>query len=171
MSITPTQIQAVVEAELATLNDPRVTSHIRRLLVEPTTLLRKWDYGAPGQTYPCWAVLNHTESNTGIAYCEFGFGPRAPWGLVFLSGTSHMSIGMDSAWFKSFLEAYFESKAAADLPIWRVFRQEGDSYPGIALTGESDWNSTWDEVYRRRVADSSSRYNCHHSIQIQPNET
>jgi hypothetical protein len=171
MSITPTQIQVLVETELTMLNNSRVKSHIRQLLVEPTAVSREWDYGVPGQAYPCWTVLNHTESNTGIAYCEFGFGPRAPWGLVKLSGDSQMSIGMDSAWFESFLEAYFESMAAGDLPIWRVFRQEGDSYPGTALTEESNWNSTWNEVYRRRVADSSSRYNCHHSIQIRPNET
>ncbi len=49
-------------------------------------------------------------SNTGIAYCEFGFGPRNPWGLVFLS---RGSIGMDSAWYESFWASYFESMAAA----------------------------------------------------------
>jgi len=89
-------------------------------------LQREWDYGVPGQTYPCWSVLNHIESNTGIAFCEFGFGPRSPWGLVMLSGAEHMSLGMDAGWFETFLEAYFDSRAITDLPIWRVFKQDGD---------------------------------------------
>jgi hypothetical protein len=170
MSITAAQIQALVEVELKPLNDLRVTAHIRSLLVEPTPVLRGWNYGTPNQAYPCWAVLNHPQSNTGIAYCEFGFGPSAPWGLVFLSGASRMSIGMDSAWFGNFLEAYFESMAAADLPIWRVFKQEGDSYPGVALTEESDWDSTWKEISKRRAADPSSRYNCSQSVQVHPSD-
>ena len=164
MPIEPTQIKSLVEAELLELHDARVTSHIRKLLVEPTVILRAWDHGAPSQTYPCWAILNHTKSNTGIAYCEFGFGPRAPWGLVALSGSSNMSIGMDSGWFVSFIDAYFDSRASIDLPIWRVFKQEGDLFPGTALTEESDWNSTWKEVYRLRAADTGSRYDCNQSI-------
>jgi hypothetical protein len=83
MSITAAQIQAFIEIELKTLNDLRITTHIRSLLVEPMPVLRGWDYGTPDQAYPCWAVLNHPQSNTGIAYCEFGFGPSAPWGWSF----------------------------------------------------------------------------------------
>lgn len=126
MPVTPTQIRSLVETELAELHDERVKSHIQSLLVEPTMLQREWDYGVPGQTYPCWSVLNHIESNTGIAFCEFGFGPRSPWGLVMLSGAEHMSLGMDAGWFETFLEAYFDSRAITDLPIWRVFKQDGD---------------------------------------------
>src|SRR5205085_10543865 len=63
------------------------------------------------------------------------FGPRSPWGLVNLSGSANMSIGMDSAWYVSFMEAYFESMAATELPIWRVFKQhEEEPYPGIPIT-------------------------------------
>jgi hypothetical protein len=168
MTITPVQIQAALEAELSAVGDSRVVTHIRGLLVEPTAVLRAWDYGPPGQTYPCWSILNHTKSNTGIAYCEFGFGPQTPWGLVTLSGAADMSIGMDSGWFKSFLDAYFDSQASADLSIWRIFKQDGDSFPGVAVTEESDWNSTWEEIYRLRSADPASRYHCHHSIQFRP---
>jgi hypothetical protein len=161
MTVTPAQIQALVEAELSAVRDARVATHIRGLLVEPTATSRAWDYGPPGQTYPCWAILNHTKSNTGVAYCEFGFGPRTPWGLVALSGAANMSIGMDSGWFKSFMDAYFDSRASADLPIWRVFKQDGDSFPGVALTEESDW----------RAADPVFRYHCDQSIQFRPSQT
>jgi len=58
----------------------------------------------------CWTVLEHQPSGTGIAYCEEGFGPDFPWGLVFLSGP-HMSMGMDSAWFASLEDAVRKSPA------------------------------------------------------------
>ena len=164
MTDTAVKIRTLLDVELSELNDQRVLSHVRSLLVEPTMIMRDWDYGVSAQSFPCWAVLNHPKSNTGIAYCEFGFGPKTPWGLVALSDPSSMSIGQDSGWFESFTEAYFESFAAADLPIWRVFKQEGDTYPGKALTPESDWDSTWEEVYRHRAADTDGRYHCAHSI-------
>jgi hypothetical protein len=160
MSITPAKIRAFIETELSALEDPRVVSHIQSLIAEPEAVSLAWDYGEPGQTYPGWLVLKHAKTGSGIAYCEFGFGPRCPWGLV---GLSDMAIGMDSGWFESFIEPYFEAPAV-DLPIWRVFKQEADSYPGIALTEESDWDSTWKEVYRRRAAEPTSRYVCFHSI-------
>lgn len=155
---------SLVEAELASLRDDRVVTLIRQLLVTPTAILRGWDYGSPGQAYPCWAVLDHPGSNTGIVYCEFGFGPRMPWGLVFLRG-AHLSIGMDSGWFGTFLEAFFESAASSELPIWRVFRREGHAFPGVPITAESSWHSTWEEVYRLRSEDPAHDYNCWHSIQ------
>lgn len=77
-----------------------------------------------------------------------------------------MSIGMDSGWFESFIEAYFDSMAACDLPIWRAFRQVDETYPGVALTEESDWNLTWEEVDKLRAQDSGGRFHCHHSIRI-----
>lgn len=164
MTMSLEQVRAMVEAELSAISDHRVESHIRNLLVEPTAIMRDWDYGAPEEAYPCWSVLDHPESNTGIAYCESGFGPRSPWGLVMLSGPSQMSIGMDSGWFVSFLDAYFESIAATELPIWRVFKQASDTYPGIALTSELDWDSAWAEIKRLRAIDSSARYHCSQSI-------
>jgi hypothetical protein len=160
MALTAATIQALIEAEISSLQDSRVVSHIRSLLVEPTEILREWDYGESGQTFPCWLVLSHLQSNTGIAYCEFGFGPKNPWGLVFLSGGS---LGMDCGWFASFADAYFDSMASTDLPIWRVFKQDEDSYPGTALTAETDWDSAWREIERLRSIDPISRYDCCHN--------
>ena len=76
-------------------------------MVEPQVKMLSWDYGGPGQTYPCWSVLNGNERNVGIVYSDFGFGPERPWGLVWLSG-EHTGIGMDSAWFGSFMGAFRE---------------------------------------------------------------
>ncbi len=162
MGITPEKIKALLEDELSTLKDPRVLSHIRSLLVEPVVSSREWDYGESEQSFPCWLVLAHPSSNTGIAYCEFGFGPRTPWGLVFLSDRS---MGMDCGWFAFFLASYFESQAAADLAIWRVFKRTNALESGLAVTEESDWDSTWKEVERLRSAEPNLHYDCWHDIQ------
>jgi hypothetical protein len=71
---------SLVERELESLSDARVLEHIRKMLVEPEVAFRAWDYGKPGEKYPCWTVLKHAASKTGIAYCEYGFGLRCPWG-------------------------------------------------------------------------------------------
>lgn len=126
--------------------------------------MRAWDYGDPGQEFSCWIVLEHSASNTCIAYSEFGFGPSFPWGLLFLSGKEHMSMGMDSGWFDYFVEAYFESQTSRELPIWRVFRSEPGQYPGVAITPEGSWDDTWSEVLRRRSLGDQFRYNCSQSI-------
>jgi hypothetical protein len=93
MAINTETLKALVENELARTADTRVTTHIRSLLIEPTPVLRDWDYGVKGQQFVCWNALEHGASNTGIAYCESGFGPQTPWGLVVLEGP-HMSMGM-----------------------------------------------------------------------------
>src|SRR5262249_28688381 len=100
-------------------------------------------------------------SNTGIAYCESGFGPGAPWGLVGL-GEPNMSIGMDSNWYTTLLEAYFES-FAAKLSIWRVFKTDPCGVR-LPITPESGWDDTWKQVIVHREQDAASRYDCDTSI-------
>ncbi len=75
-----------------------------------------------------------------------------------------MSIGMDAGWFPSFIQAFFDSAAATDLPIWRIFKQVDDDISGIALTEEGEWDATWEKVRELRVADPQSRYHCSQSI-------
>jgi hypothetical protein len=165
MPIDAETLRALVDRELEHLLDARVKAHIRRLLVEPEPVLRDWDYGEPGEQFPCWAVLSDSNSKTGIAYCESGFGPRNPWGLVWLGSDEkrHISMGMDSGWFPTFLDAYFESSVATELPIWRVFRtaSTGDREP---ITDENTWEATWARVAECREADPASRYDCDHNI-------
>lgn len=162
-------LKAMIDRELERLSDARVKGHIRRLLVDPRPVLRNWDYGKPGEQYPCWAVLNDSGSNTGIAYCESGFGPRSPWGLVWLGNddAKHLSMGMDAGWFSTFLEAYFDSFAATELPIWRVFRTDSSGVRD-AITEEGTWEATWTRVAECRKADPASRYDCGHSTRYTP---
>jgi hypothetical protein len=164
MTVSATSLGAIVEGELATVRDNRVVTHVRSLLVPPAVEMRAWDYAATKTTYPCWIVLAHPPSNTGIAYCEFGFGPRSPWGLRFLEGTEHMSMGMDSGWYGLFLDAYFESKAATELPIWRVFQDLGQGSPRVAITPHDTWDAAWAIVMRLRAEQPKSRFDCSHDI-------
>lgn len=108
-----TDIEGLVQTELKRM-DAAVIAAVRPLLVAPRIEEREWDYGPDGQTYPCWIVLEHHPSNTGIAYCADGFGPAYPWGLLSLRG-EHLSMGMDSGWFSS-LEDAFRGSMACTLP-------------------------------------------------------
>ena len=147
------------------MSDARVVAHVQALLVEPSLAMRSWDYGDKGDEYPCWTVLAHPTSNTGIAYCDEGFGPRSPWGLVNLEGArSETSIGMDCSWFTTFMQAFFDSAAATDLSIWRVVKTKANSNRSHWITDEDEWNTTWAQVKRFRESDPSSRYGCETSI-------
>ncbi|MEQ1708535.1 MAG: hypothetical protein ABL864_09430 [Terricaulis sp.] len=162
MAVDAVILKRLLEAELAKLSDARVDSYVRGLLVEPTPTPRDWDYGRPGQQYVCWTVLEHPPSNNSIAYCIDGFGPRSPWGLLFLTG-EYTSMGMDSQWYPTFLQTFFESKAASYLPIWRVFKTDA-SGAREAISDESTWDETWGAVMAYRKADPAVRYDCDTSI-------
>lgn len=171
-----TEVAMLVDHELERISDSRVLAHIQKLRVEPMAVLRDWHYGEPGQQYTCWTVLEDDRSNIGIAYCENGFGPKCPWGLVSVAGSRRNmsigleseSIGMDSEWFPRLLDAYFECHAA-DLAIWRVFKRKKSqpfSEPGIPITDEDSWDKTWKRIMALREKDPDSRYDCGHSIKV-----
>ena len=107
------QISALVQRELGAITDVKLKARIHELLVTPYPVEREWDYGTLGQQFTCWTVIEHRQSNTGIAFCNEGFGPAYPWGLVFLT-SEHMSIGMDSGWFTSLEQAMRDSMAWDD---------------------------------------------------------
>jgi len=108
--VAKSEISGLVESEAKRITDCRVAESIRLLLVTPHPVERLWDYGAADQRFTCWIVLEHAESNTGIAFCSEGFGPAMPWGLVFLSGP-YMNIGMDCSWFVSLEDTFRDSMA------------------------------------------------------------
>jgi len=115
MALTAAEVSALVEAQLAQVTDSQAAALMRGLFVTPRCEDRPWDYGDPGTTYPCWIVLEHPPSGTGIAYCEHGFGPKCPWGLLWISG-KHPSMGMDCGWYDSLEKAVRESMAWPDDP-------------------------------------------------------
>jgi hypothetical protein len=112
---TAETISSRVREQLALIEDKRIASRVSELLISPYPTERGWDYGRPDEKFVCWMVLEHRESNTGIAYCAQGFGPKSPWGLLFLEGP-YMSMGMDSSWYPTLEWTFRESKAYEDLP-------------------------------------------------------
>ncbi len=112
--LTSEVVASLVDTQLALIEDPLLLSHLRALRVRPYPVLRHWDYGPPGRAFTCWTVLEHTQSNTAIAYCDQGFGPSDPWGVVSLSGPDNW-IGTDAAWY-AYLEDAFRGSPACPLP-------------------------------------------------------
>jgi hypothetical protein len=110
---TAEQITSLVRDQLALIEDKKIAKRIGELLVSPYPSERGWDYGRPDEKFVCWMVLEHRESNTGIAFCSQGFGPKNPWGLLFIEGP-YMSMGMDSGWYSTLEWTFRESMAYED---------------------------------------------------------
>jgi hypothetical protein len=105
MTANSTGLRFLVEAELAAIADPLLRERVRSLLLEPSFIRCSWDYGERDQTFPCWRVARDPQlSGVGVVYCEHGFGPERPWGLVWLD-EAVPSMGMDCGWFATFREA------------------------------------------------------------------
>lgn len=85
--------------------------------------------------------------------------------MLFLTG-EFTSMGMDSQWFPTFLQTFFESRAASRLPIWRVFKTDASGVRE-AITDEGAWDDTWRAVKAYRKADPAARYDCDTSIQYE----
>ena len=113
VELTAAAIDNLVDAQVASMASPAMVELVARFRVPPRLEFRPWDYGGD-EAYPCWLIFEHSASNTAIAYCGHGFGPRAPWGLLFIKGP-HQSMGMDSGWFSTLEDAIRDSCAIDDL--------------------------------------------------------
>jgi hypothetical protein len=159
-----TEVATKLDEDLANLRDPRVIASIRAFrLALPTPIRLAWDYGKPGDMFDGWLVFHDQRQRTGILYCDHGFGPKNPWGLI-ATGESCPSMGMDSGWFDRFLDAYFDSFSVTDLPIWSVVRwTKGDS-SRQPITEELSWKEAWEIVHRLRREDPAHQYDCEHNV-------
>lgn len=110
MPLTPADLTKAIEHEISLISQPELVDCIRRHLIQPRCEEREWDYGAPGRTYPSWIFAEDPASNTAFAFCEEGFGPAEPWGLLSLRG-AHVSMGRDDAWFSQLEDAFRASMA------------------------------------------------------------
>ena len=109
MPTTLADVEALLDTELARITQPDLAMRVRELLVPIRCEQVGWDYGAPGQTYPCWIVAYDPETNLAFAYSEHGFGPSYPWGM-FWQGPDQ-SMGMDNGWYLSLEDVFRESVA------------------------------------------------------------
>lgn len=109
------RMTALRDAELGAAS-PELAACMRRFIVAPPCILRPWSYGP--EIFACWSVLEDPRSRTGIAYCETGFGPKCPWGLVWITDReADLDIGADSAWFLPLTDAFQDSWMAKDCRI------------------------------------------------------
>jgi hypothetical protein len=102
MAIDAANIQRLFDEQVARIVDPTVSALVQRWRVAPRCELRLWSYAAVN--LPCWLVLEDKELNVGVAYCEHGFGPKCPWGLLRLTG-HRVHMGDDSQWFPTLEQA------------------------------------------------------------------
>lgn len=105
------KVQQRVDEQVARIADPKVVESLKKFLVAPRCEMRDWDYGEPGEQFPCWIVFEHATSNACIAYCEQGFGPVMPWGILLLRGNNR-SMGMDCNWSETLEEAFMCTRAS-----------------------------------------------------------
>lgn len=111
MPLNEADVAARIDAEVALIADRNVASALRRYLVPPRACTLDWDYG-PELSYPGFIVAEFPESGTGIAFSEYGFGPSAPWVLIWVE---RPDFGMDSGSFAK-LEGAFRDSMAWDQP-------------------------------------------------------
>jgi hypothetical protein len=104
MATDTPHVKSLVAGELALIADPTRRTALHAVLREPVMEMRDWDYGPPGGQFPCWIVTVASERGVVIGYCEQGFGPRCPWGLLWTDAQT--SMGMDCGWFSSLADAF-----------------------------------------------------------------
>lgn len=141
----------------------RVVAYVTSLLVTPPRpLLLGWDYGAAGEAFEGILVLHHLKSGTAIAYCQQGFGPALPWGLISTRHSPPHSMGTSDGWYPRFLDGFFESMASTDLNIWRVRERKPGNEPAW-VSNELPWDEAWKRVMALRESAPDCRYDCEHA--------
>jgi hypothetical protein len=118
------EIKNIVNTEMERIKDPVIYSALKSLLVFPIAHLRAWEWDSLQKEYQCWTVMEDKDSATGIVYSDFGFGPKKPWGLVFLS---ELNFGMNTGWFSNLEDTFCDSFTASSLPVWNVVKNNSDN--------------------------------------------
>lgn len=121
MVIGRDEIVALTARELALIEDPARCSALAAILVEPRVEEREWLYSRDPVRYPYWVVAESVEQKILLVYCEQGFGPSFPWGVLY-TGDHPMdqTLGMDAQW-NWYLEEAF----------WRSGLWDGPTKPGF----------------------------------------
>jgi hypothetical protein len=101
------RIETLVAREIAAIDDAIVRVALEHWLVSPRRVLRDWDYADDVQ-HECWVIAEDPASKTSIAFCEYGFGPVCPWGLLN-TDSEFNEMGPDSAWYSRLEDAFRQS--------------------------------------------------------------
>ncbi len=106
MNVEGARVQSLVASQSGLIKDRGTRDALLSCLVEPRSQTLQWPYGSGTETYRCWVVAELTADGAAIGYSEQGFGPRTPWGLIWLDDDYP---GQDSGWFTTLHEAYLDS--------------------------------------------------------------
>jgi gas vesicle protein len=122
-------------------------------LIEPDLQFRDWSYGEQPQEYPCWVIARVRQRPTVLAYCEHGFGPSYPWGILH---AEDCSLGTDGQWHQSLDARLQQATAALDNlrgpgSKWQIALNDGISDLSTAVMHRmrSDFRSVTDEFDER----------------------
>jgi len=111
MNIDANGVADLVQSELGRVSEAKVLRLLAKYGVALRMESRPWGYA--DKVFPCWIVFEHRASNTGVAYCEEGFGPKKPWGLLWLNG-DYPYMGDDTQWFARLGDAVRDTFAYSD---------------------------------------------------------
>lgn len=112
MKLDSELIQNLVEEQISGIKDNDRQSALRAIIVDPYVELREWDY-AENTKYQCWIIAKPKNDDHVFAYCNEGFGPNTPWGII--KKDSNGSMGPDACWH-TFLEDLFIATGRWDGP-------------------------------------------------------
>jgi hypothetical protein len=98
------EFQSLFDSELEKIDQQAVVECIEKFRIPPRLQYLNWDYGEEGQQYPCWIAVEDPGTGTAVVFCQQGFGPQYPWGLVSIEGP-YQSMGTDYQWFVTLEEA------------------------------------------------------------------
>ena len=115
--MTKDEIIAILEKELASIQDQAVVAWLRDHLIDPRPTELLWEYGNE-EPHSAWVVGDTREHNVVIAYCEGGHGAYGnPWGLI---RAKDVYFGMDCSWFPCLQAAVYEGSSVPAPQGWEV---------------------------------------------------
>ena len=117
MSRSVSAMKALVAKELEAAPDTTCRARLTSLLVEPRFQALSWEYGALDATRLCCVVAEVGDGDRALVYCEDGFGPHDPWGIVSLS---EGSMGSDDQWYGSLYDSAIGAGLCAAPPGYEV---------------------------------------------------
>jgi hypothetical protein len=127
------KFRALVARELSLVEPPARREALGALVMEPRLEERTWEYAEPSEPerYPCWVVAEAPARGILVVYCEHGFGPERPWGIL---RRANDSLGMDSECCSRFEDAAI---GAGLLDEPRLALPSGINYPPMTPLDET----------------------------------
>jgi hypothetical protein len=98
------EVDEILVSEISKIAQPDLITTIESRRITPRSEIRDWDYSPKDAQYECWVCVEDISSKSCVAYCQEGFGPTYPWGLLELHG-DNASLGMDAQWYRTLEDA------------------------------------------------------------------